>query len=253
MSNKKEIQAESNFRSDSETLAAQKIVETFENSKDSTADKLKTFPRYIRRQDATRFLACYEIFKRILNIKGSIIDCGVFRGFTFSSWAHFSTIMEPANLTRRIYGFDSFSGFPSTHEKDQNKYRDPNLGDLNSGALEELTELMKASDMNRYLGHVNKFQLIDGPAEDTIPKFVEENKHLVVSLLFLDFDLYEPTRVAIKHLFDRIPKGGIIAFDELDNPIWPGETMALLEELGIGSLKFERVPFDPYIGYAIKE
>jgi hypothetical protein len=47
-----------------------------------------------------------------------------------------------------------------------------------------------------------------------------------------------------------MPKGAIIAFDELDNPIWPGETLALIETLGMNKLKIERVDFDPYMGFA---
>jgi hypothetical protein len=48
-----------------------------------------------------------------------------------------------------------------------------------------------------------------------------------------------------------MPKGGIIAFDELDNPIWPGETLAVLETLGIKNLNLQRIEWDPYIAYAI--
>jgi hypothetical protein len=50
-----------------------------------------------------------------------------------------------------------------------------------------------------------------------------------------------------------MPAGSIIAFDELDNPIWPGETAALLETIGIGRLRMRRLSFDPYIGYATLE
>jgi len=63
-------------------------------------------------------------------------------------------------------------------------------------------------------------------------------------------DLYEPTKTAIEYFLPRMPKGAIIAFDELDNPIWPGETMALLEKIGLNNLKIERLEFDPYIGFA---
>ena len=78
-----------------------------------------------------------------------------------------------------------------------------------------------------------------------------DNPHLVVSVLFLDFDLYEPTKVALEHFIPRMPKGAIIAFDELDNPIWPGETQALMDTVGINRLRIERLPWDPYIGYAV--
>ena len=75
----------------------------------------------------------------------------------------------------------------------------------------------------------------------------------MVSLLFLDFDLYKPTKTALENFFPLIPKGGIIAFDELDNPLWPGETQAMLEFFKDNSLEIKRLPFDPYIGFAVKK
>jgi hypothetical protein len=66
----------------------------------------------------------------------------------------------------------------------------------------------------------------------------------------LDFDLYEPTKIALEHFAPRMPKGAIIAFDELDNPLWPGETLAMLEAFRDKPLRLERLPFDPYIAFA---
>jgi hypothetical protein len=87
--------------------------------------------------------------------------------------------------------------------------------------------------------------------KETIPRFLADHPHLVVSLLFLDFDLYEPTLTALEHFVPRMPRGAVLAFDELDNPIWPGETQAVLRGCGINKLEIRRVEFDPYIGYAI--
>jgi hypothetical protein len=75
----------------------------------------------------------------------------------------------------------------------------------------------------------------------------------VVSLLFLDVDLYEPTKAALEAFVPRIPLGGIIAFDELDNPLWPGETLAAMEAVGLNKLRLRRFEWDPYISYAIVE
>jgi len=72
-------------------------------------------------------------------------------------------------------------------------------------------------------------------------------------LLFLDFDLYEPTKTALEYFYPRMPKGSIIAFDELDNPLWPGETQAMIEFCKENKLRIQRLPFDPYIGYAVVE
>jgi hypothetical protein len=161
-------------------------------------------------------------------------------------------MLEPENLTRRIYGFDTFSGFPSVDQhEDANVVVTPAPGDLAANSFDELNSLIEQYDKDRFLGHIPKVSLIRGDVVETIPKFVEENKHLVVSLLFLDLDLYEPTQVALREFLPRMPKGAVIAFDELDNPIWPGETSALLHSCGISSLRLQRLPWDPYISYAV--
>ena len=50
-----------------------------------------------------------------------------------------------------------------------------------------------------------------------------------------------------------MPKGAIVAFDELDNPIWPGETLAALEDDVLTGLRLRRFEWDPYIAYAVIE
>jgi hypothetical protein len=245
--------AEGFLRSTSEQEAAAIYVRMFENSADSTASKLAHAAKYMRRQDLTRLLARYEIFKRVLGVKGSIVECGVYRGSGLMCWANFSAVLEPNNLTRRIYGFDSFEGFPSVGDKDRSAFRSAQSGELRSACFEELSELIRAYDLNRFLGHVKKVELIRGDACVTIPAFVENHPHLLVSLLFLDFDLYEPTKAALASLVPRMPKGAVIAFDELDNPAWPGETLAVLEHLGINRLQLQRLDFDPYIAFAVLE
>lgn len=245
------VTPEGGFRTDSEREAGRKIEEGFLRNPESIEVKLDNFPKYIRRQKLTRLLALYEIFKKVLPVKGSIVECGVYRGFSLMAWANMSAVLEPNNLTRRIYGFDTFEGFPEVSEKDSNRLMEAGAGQLCSNSFDELNELIDIYDSNRFLGHVNKVRLIKGDVTRTIPEFISENKHLVVSLLFLDMDLYEPTKVAIESFFPRMPKGAIMAFDELDNPIWPGETEALLDSIGVGRLRIERVEFDPYIGYAV--
>lgn len=247
------VKPEGGFRTKAEQEVGQKIEEVFRKCPDSVETKLENFTKYVRRQKITRFLALYEIFKKVSDVKGSIIECGVYRGFGLMAWAQLSAILEPVNLTRRIYGFDAFTGFPATHEKDRGRFGEIDAGALSSNSYDELIELIKIYNDNRFLGHVFKIELIKGDAVKTIPEFIENNKQLMVSLLFLDFDLYEPTKVAIENFFPRMPKGAIIAFDELDNPLWPGETLALLETIGINKLKIKRVEFDPYIGYAVIE
>jgi hypothetical protein len=70
-------------------------------------------------------------------------------------------------------------------------------------------------------------------------------------MIYLDFDIYEPTKIAIETFINRMPRGGIIAFDELNAKVFPGETIALLETIGIKNLHLKKTIFDSYISYAI--
>ena len=250
--NKKNIPVYAGLRTDAEKNEGKLNKKCFDKNTESWEKKMENFPKYVRRQNLTRYMVLYEIFKKILKTKGSIIECGVNQGFGVMSWVKLSSIMEPVNLTRRIYGFDTFEGFPNLSEKDISKEsKHIKTGDLSAGAYDELNELIKTHDGTRFLGHIEKVKLVKGDAVKTIPKFISENPHLVVSLLFLDFDLFEPTKIALDHFFPRMPKGSIIAFDELDNPLWPGETQAMIEFFKEKRLKIKRFEYDPYIGYAV--
>lgn len=244
------MKVEANFRTGAEAEEGARNQACFERSPVSWEKKMENFPKYVRRQNLTRFLALYEIFKKVQNVKGSIVECGVNHGFGLSSWNKFSAILEPVNFMRKVYGFDTFEGFPSTSKKDHAEVK---TGDLYANSFEELKELTQIHDSTRYLGHIPRVELIKGDATKTIPDFIEKNPHVLISLLFLDFDLYEPTKVAIEHFLPRMPRGAVIAFDELDNKLWPGETMAMLEMTRNRPLKIERLDFDPYIGFAVLE
>jgi hypothetical protein len=245
------VEVSAGLRTEAEKSEAPRNRACFEGNPESWEIKIENFPKYVRRQNLTRFIALYEIFKRVLNVKGSIVECGVNRGFGLMTWAKLSAILEPVNLTRRIYGFDTFAGFPSVAEKDRaHSSGAPREGDLAASDYDELLKLVAIYDSTRFLGHVPKVELVKGDATQTIPAFMESHPHLVVSLLYLDFDLYEPTKAALQHFLPRMPKGAVIAFDELDNPLWPGETLAMFEGFSGRTLRLERLPFDPYIGFA---
>ena len=240
------------LRTDQERSVGPEIEKIFNASGDPVEIRIENFPKYVRRQHITRFLALYEIFKRVIPVKGSIVECGVNRGYGLMAWAKLSAVLEPVNLTRRIYGFDSFAGFPSVADKDRAgpAWKTAEAGGLHADSYDELLQLIAVNDRDRFLGHIPKVELIRGDAAQTIPRFIDEHPHLVVSLLFLDFDLYDPTKAALEAFVPRMPKGAILAFDELDNPIWPGETLALLDTLGVRKLQLERFEFDPYIAFA---
>ena len=225
-------------------------VNLFNNSKCDVSEKLRNFPKYVRRQAIASFLAKTDLFNRQINIKGSIVECGVHHGGGLFTWAHLSSIKEPYNYHRKIIGFDTFEGFPSVVESDgSGPMAKTGAFSVNYDVYDELQECIKVYDDNRFINNENKIELIKGDANKTIPQYVKENQHLIISLLYLDFDIYEPTVTALKNLLPRVPKGGIVAFDEVNNSEWPGETIALLEEMGLRHNRLECCNYEPNISF----
>lgn len=240
-----------------EKASTGELYEAFETSVLPLPMRLQNFQRFVRRQDMSRFLAKSELFKLSLPVNGSVVECGVFAGGGLFGWAQLSSILEPYNHTRRVIGFDTFSGFPSIDEKDTDKGHSDHLHEgafhIDEKIVAELQNMAKIHDKNRPLGHIPKIELVPGDATLTIPQYISDNPHLLISLLYLDFDIYAPTKVALDHLYSRVVKGGIVAFDELNCPEFPGETLALLETLDLTRVGLRRFAYDPYISYFVKE
>lgn len=225
--------------------------EAFLQSSIPLIDKIEAFPRFATKRSMARFMAKEKIFEKILPINGAIIECGVFNGAGLFTWAQLSNIHEPVNYNRRIIGFDTFQGFVGVNEIDVNGDSPNKVGDLCGSTLEEIDISLKKYNSERHIKHILNLELIRGDFERTGEEFMRNNSHILISLLYLDFDLYEPTRKALEVFLPRMPKGAIVAFDELNCSSFPGETRAFDEVMGIRNHRIERFPFDPWISYSV--
>lgn len=214
-------------------------------------DKLEAFPRFATKRSIARFMAKEKIFEKILNINGIIVECGVLNGAGLFTWAQLTNIYEPVNYNRRIVGFDTFEGFPSVSDADNTGVQISQKGDLCGSNLSEIELSVEKYNKERHLAHIPNIELVQGDFTETATKFLESNTHTLVSLLYLDFDLYEPTRKALEVFLPRMPKGAVVAFDEINCPSFPGETQALQEVMGIRNYSIERFSFDPWISYIV--
>ena len=238
-------------RTEKELNYAAQLESFIAESPYSQFERFRNFSLYAPRQDITSFLVRYEIFKRVLEIQGSVIECGVFRGGGLMAWAQFSAILEPANHQRRIVGFDTFSGFTRLTAKDRlSESAEARVGGFAADSYDHLKRGAELFDANRFVGHVPKVELIRGDAVKTIPEYLRANPQLIVSLLYLDFDLYEPTLVPLENFVPRLPKGAVIAFDELNLKDWHGESIAVLEILKLRDYRIERFHFGSAISFA---
>lgn len=222
-----------------------KYVETLQNLEDKN---VLDFALYTPINSIQRFLARYELMKLVQDIPGAIIELGVCSGNGLMTLIHCHNVLQPTYRYREFYGFDTFEGFPSVHEND---IKDVvwQKGDFANSCYDRLTDIFNIHNNYYYLS--TNVTLIKGNIVDTVPQFVKENRHILVSLLYLDMDIYEPTKTALQEFLPRMAKGSIIAFDELNWKSFPGETIACLEELGT-KYKFRQL-LNSHINYCIIE
>jgi len=215
---------------------------------------LNNFAKYVKRQELGRLLARHQLFQKIADIQGCIVESGVYAGQGLMTWAQLSAILEPVGgVFRHIYGFDTFAGFPGVHKKDlQGSFDlDWRRGDVKDESFEELNRCIELYDMNRFLDQIPRVTLVKGDFMKTAPKFLKDNPHVLVSMLYLDFDIYEPTKLALELFLPRMPKGSILAFDEINHPFWPGETLALLEMMDLRSIRIQKFPYEVNMSYIV--
>lgn len=222
---------------------------------DDAADllKVRSFALYTPRQTISDFLVRYELFKMVKDIPGAFLEFGVYNGQGLLSWANFSAIQEPYNITREIYGFDTFEGFAGVGDKDKSDH--PEIVKDGSYKIDSYARISKAIelfDRNRPIGHVGKVFLVPGDVTKTLKPFLAQHPHIIPVLIYLDMDIYEPTKYVLEELLDRMPKGGIVAFDELAHRTYPGETAALLDVLPMKDVRLQRIPFCSRIAYFVR-
>lgn len=200
------------------------------------------FPVFSPRQRVTRFIETLRYWELIENIPGDIFECGVAGGEFLMAMAHFSAIYEPHHYTRKIVGFDTFEGFTPPSEQD----RTSNAAHMQQGGLhyesyEYLQDAIRFYDENRMIGNLPKVFLEKGDISKTLPEYLEKNPATVIGLLHLDVDLYQPTLDTLKLAVKRMPKGAVIVFDEINHRDYPGETIAVMDSLGLQNIELRRV------------
>lgn len=197
-----------------------------------------------------KILFLHELYRKILPVHGAIVEFGVRWGQDLALFEMFRNIHEPHNVTRRIVGFDSFEGFPSVHHKDgtADQVFAGNYP-VTTGYDEFLAKLLsfhQSSSLRR-----NPFELVRGDATETFERYLESHPETVIALAYFDFDLYEPTKRCLELLMDRVTKGSVIGFDELSADVFPGETVALREVLGLSTYGIRQLQIFPRASFVV--
>lgn len=221
-------------RHEPEQKQRESLEQLYSSTELTTFELFRNFPVFTPRFNLARFLAHYEIFKKVIDVPGVIIDLGVFRGASTFTWAKLCEIFCPTDIRKTVIGFDTFSGFPKIGSEDgpENPVQDVVSGGYFGGASVEVDLALAQEAMNcdRHLRHRNRIEFVKGDVCETIPQFAsEKGEGLRIALLNLDLDLYEPTRVALEQFVPKMSRGGVIIVDEYAVDTFGGETKAVDE------------------------
>lgn len=204
----------------------------------------------IKRQSLMRILHLNEIYRQILDVPGVICEFGVQFGSSLSLITNMRAIYEPYNVSRLVFGFDTFSGIAGSDEVRDLKDLE-NAHAVPDGYQKYLEELLRIHEELGPLGHLQRTHLYAGDAREQVALWKADWPGMPIALLHLDMDVYAPTRVVIESLLDRLTRGSVIIFDELTAPFFPGESQAVIDTLGLGNLRLRRTQFNPYSAWAI--
>lgn len=206
------------------------------------------------RQAMARTLWMTDLYRRALDVHGVVMEFGVRWGRNLALFQSLRGVYEPYNYTRKIVGFDTFSGFPSVSEQDgDDAVIEPGAYAVSTGYEEYLERLLEVREQESPIGHIRKFELVKGDVSETLPAYLEAHPETIVALAYFDMDIYEPTLAALELLRDRFTKGSVIGFDEVCVPAFPGETVALREALGLSNIRLQRSPVDALPSFMIWE
>jgi len=102
-------------------------------------------------------------------------------------------------------GFDTFSGFPSVSSEDGASVA---VGDyaVTENWKDELDAVLNFHEANAPIPQKKKFELVQGDATQTLPRYLTDHPETIVALAYFDFDIYQPTKACLEALLPHITR-----------------------------------------------
>ena len=171
---------------------------------------LENFGMLLGNKSFYRFLKLSEILQKTKNIKGDIIEFGIWNGnnlFTIKK------ISDYYDLKKKIYGFDNFSGFPNP----------PKFKKKKTGKYIGKPKLIKK--MIKFF-NLQKIFIVNDDIMN-LPKY--RKKFNKISFIYIDCNVFKVVDMILNELSHKISKGGVIAFDEARNKFNKDEGKAMMK------------------------
>lgn len=198
-----------------------KIDHELENTSSFNKELIKDFSKYTMTSNMKIFslIKAFEYIHKF-QIAGDFVECGVYTGGNIMI---LKKLIEKNNLKKKIYAYDTFEGMTSPTSNDikiDGTVASEKIlikDNWSSCSLEKVKK--NFTEMNLELDNI---QFIKGKVEDTLK--ISENLPNKISILRLDTDFYESTKMELKYLYPLIVDGGILIIDDYGS--WLGSKKA---------------------------
>ena len=164
-------------------------------------------------------------------IKGDFVECGVWRG---GNIILFQKLIEYFSIKNKIiYGYDTFEGMtpPSKFDIYQNKKTAKFLMSKekkNHNLEHTIHAICSLDQVKKHINDatkINNIKLIKGDVVKTLK--INQNLPKKISILRLDTDFYDSTKIELEILYPRIQTGGVLIIDDYGE--WKGSKKAVDE------------------------
>lgn len=192
-----------------------------------------------------KFINHYEIYKSITNIPGHIMEFGVYKGSSLIRLLSFRDLLEHPQ-SRKIVGFDSFGKFPNDLELEEDQKFVRSFESAGGFGIDK-------EDLEYYLNKkgTQNYELIKGDILKTLPTYINNNPAFKVAFLHIDVDVYEPTKLILEELWNKIVPGGVIVLDDYGTV--KGETKAVDQFFKDKNIQINKKPYYHIPSYIVKK
>jgi hypothetical protein len=191
----------------------------------------------------SKALSIYNIYSRIVRIPGDIVEFGVWYGQNIVLCENLRSILEPFNIQRRFWGYDTFTGYPLDDSSGfGGQY---SLGDDDFNRIKQLLHLHEQSNTpNHVTGkvHLVNCDIRNLSASDLPP---------LIALCMIDVSDSSACSFIYRNILPRLMSGSILLIDDFTNESQPESINQFVPYLR--EFSFECCPFFPTRTIAVKK
>lgn len=234
----------------SERTRRQEFLELFRQSPIPDDEFFLNLGLFLTPQTLGRVLFMDFLYRQILDVQGVVVEFGCRWGQNLSLFTALRGIYEPFNRLRKVVGFDTFEGLSGTVSED-GAWLKGGMYTVTAGYEQYLNRVLEFQEQESPLSHLKKYEIVKGDASQGIQAYLERNPETVIALAYFDMDIYRPTRECLTAIKDCLTRGSVIGFDEVNDHLCPGETLALKEVFGLDRYPVRRFPASARTSYLV--